>query len=64
MIEAVQKFGVIKGFYLGVKRLSKCQPMCEGGFDPVPENSSAKTAKTPPEFPHSEQKNNEHSDNK
>ena len=37
MIEAVRRFGVFKGFYLGVKRLGRCQPMCEGGFDPVPE---------------------------
>ncbi len=38
MIEAVRKFGVLKGVYLGFKRLARCQPMCEGGFDPVPEN--------------------------
>ena len=42
MIEAVQKFGVFKGFYLGLKRLARCQPMCEGGFDPVPERLSEK----------------------
>ncbi len=43
MIEAVQSFGVFKGFYLGLKRLGRCQPMSEGGFDPVPKNAS-KTA--------------------
>lgn len=43
MIEAVQIFGVFKGFYLGFKRLGRCHPMCEGGFDPVPKKSS-KTA--------------------
>jgi len=48
MIEAVQKFGVFKGFYLGIKRLSRCQPMCEGGFDPVPENDRPATNKTVP----------------
>ncbi len=37
MIEAVRRFGVFKGMYLGFKRLGRCQPMCEGGFDPVPE---------------------------
>lgn len=36
MIEAVQNFGIFKGFYLGIKRLARCNPMCEGGFDPVP----------------------------
>ena len=37
MIEAVQRFGIIKGVKLGLKRLAKCQPMCKGGIDPVPE---------------------------
>ncbi len=37
MIEAVQRFGIFKGMYLGFKRLGRCQPMCEGGVDPVPE---------------------------
>ncbi len=37
MIEAVRRFGIFKGVQLGLKRLSKCQPMCEGGVDPVPE---------------------------
>ena len=37
MIEAVKRFGVIKGFYLGIKRLGRCQPMSKGGFDPVPD---------------------------
>jgi len=37
MIQAVQRFGIIKGTGLGLKRLGRCQPMCEGGFDPVPE---------------------------
>ncbi len=36
MIQAIEKFGVIKGVYLGLKRLSKCHPWHEGGIDPVP----------------------------
>lgn len=36
-VEAVQKHGAIKGGYLTVKRISKCHPFHEGGFDPVPE---------------------------
>ena len=44
MIEAVQRFGIFKGFYLGLKRLGRCQPMCKGGFDPVP----GTTAEQPP----------------
>jgi len=37
MIISVHKFGVLKGFYLGIKRLFRCQPMCKGGLDPVPD---------------------------
>tara|TARA_R110002167_G_scaffold147393_3_gene339625 strand:- start:1046 stop:1297 length:252 start_codon:yes stop_codon:yes gene_type:complete len=36
MIQAIERFGVIKGIYLGGKRLSKCHPWHEGGMDPVP----------------------------
>ena len=34
---AITRFGVIKGTYLTVRRLLKCHPFHEGGFDPVPE---------------------------
>ena len=37
-IEAIEKHGIIKGIYLAVKRLLKCHPWHEGGYDPVPEN--------------------------
>ena len=36
-IEAIEKHGVFKGGYLSVRRLIKCQPLHEGGLDPVPE---------------------------
>lgn len=35
-IEAFKKHGVIKGFVLTVKRLSKCHPWGGSGHDPVP----------------------------
>ena len=38
MFEAIQKHGVIKGIALGTKRLLRCVPWKEGGFDPVPDN--------------------------
>ena len=34
--EAIEKYGPIKGIYLGVKRLSKCRPGGGQGYDPVP----------------------------
>ena len=34
---AITRFGAIKGTYLAVRRLLKCHPFHEGGFDPVPE---------------------------
>lgn len=36
-LEAVKRFGAIKGSYLMIKRILKCQPFHSGGFDPVPE---------------------------
>ncbi|MFB9859651.1 membrane protein insertion efficiency factor YidD [Salinicoccus siamensis] len=35
-IDAVQEHGAIKGGYLAVRRILKCHPFHEGGFDPVP----------------------------
>jgi len=35
-IEAIQKYGPVKGIYLGMKRLSKCRPGGGHGYDPVP----------------------------
>jgi putative membrane protein insertion efficiency factor len=35
--EAIEKHGAIKGGYLSFRRIVKCHPYHEGGFDPVPE---------------------------
>lgn len=35
MIDAINKYGVIKGIKLGLKRLKKCHPKGDFGYDPV-----------------------------
>ncbi|MCQ2554518.1 MAG: membrane protein insertion efficiency factor YidD [Clostridia bacterium] len=34
-IQALEKYGVIKGSYLGIKRILKCHPWHKGGYDPL-----------------------------
>ena len=36
-IEALRLHGPFKGSVLAVKRLGRCNPLCKGGIDPVPE---------------------------
>ncbi|ALQ70357.1 membrane protein insertion efficiency factor YidD [Bacillus thuringiensis] len=36
-LEAFQKHGALKGFWLTCKRILKCHPFHPGGFDPVPD---------------------------
>lgn len=33
--QAIEKYGVIKGCYLGIKRILKCNPFSKGGYDPL-----------------------------
>jgi len=35
-MEAIEKYGAIRGGYLAIKRILKCNPFSKGGYDPVP----------------------------
>lgn len=35
-IEALQEYGTIKGTYLTIRRILRCNPFHKGGYDPVP----------------------------
>ena len=39
-IDAINEYGAIKGSFMGIKRILRCNPLSKGGYDPVPKKTT------------------------
>lgn len=44
-VEAFETHGAFKGLLLTIYRILRCNPLCKGGYDPVPEKRKGKSKK-------------------
>ena len=48
-LQAITEYGAIRGGFLSMKRILRCNPLFKGGYDPVPPKQEQKNRKKQPQ---------------